>query len=232
MTTMHAAEYVAGFAKTEIAHIDPTFCLFGWGDQQNLPTRVHAPLFARAIVLEHLTTGKKLAYVVCDLLAISESVRTHVVDRLAADGHGFAEEEIALTATHTHSGPSGYSTYLLYAINAPGFSVEVHDGIVDAIVDAVLRARMHAEPARLFVDERAIPVSEPIAWNRSLHAYNRNLDATPLPEDRADEAVNRTMTVLAVDSVAGRKLGLVAWFGLHGTCVHRDRRADLKRDLR
>lgn len=216
------AEYLAGFAKSALDRLDESFCLFGWGHPDNVPREVHTPLYARVVVLQHVASKRKLAFVVCDLLVISESVRESVVRRLAEIGLGFEEYEIALTATHTHSGPSGYSTYLLYALNAPGFSTEVHDAFVDAIVDAIFRANLRAEPARLFVGSGGIPLSDGIAFNRSIEAFNRNLDVTPLPHDRRDEAVDRTMTVLTVDGMSGQPLGMVSWLGIHGTCVHRD----------
>ncbi|MDB4930231.1 MAG: alkaline ceramidase, partial [Myxococcaceae bacterium] len=79
-------------------------------------------------------------------------------------------------------------------------------------------------PARAWVTSGWIPATEALSFNRSIEAYNRNEDATPVAWERRDEAVDRTMTVLRVDDLAGAPLGLVSWFPVHGTSVHSDNR--------
>jgi neutral ceramidase len=211
----------AGFGRASITAYDPELALLGWGNEHNKPRRIALPLHARALVIES-EGGRRFAYVCCDLGIISESLRRHVLARLRERARGIDEHELMLTATHTHSGPSGYSTYLLYALAGPGFSQPVHDGIVDGIVEAILTALDSLTPASLFVHRRALPVSEAIAFNRAVEVYNRNRDTSPRDEQHRDEAVDRDMTVLRVDGLDGTPLGLISWFGLHGTCVHSD----------
>jgi neutral ceramidase len=211
----------AGFGRASITTYDPELTLLGWATEHNKAQAVARPLHARALVIES-ASGRRFAYVCCDLGIISESLRRHVLARLRTAAHGLDEHELMLTATHTHSGPSGYSTYLLYGLAGPGFSQPVHDGIVDGIVEAILAALASLTPASLFVHRRALPISEAIAFNRAVEIYNRNRDTSPRDELHRDEAVDREMTVLRVDRLDGRPLGLISWFGLHGTCVHSD----------
>lgn len=217
-------EHRAGFGRASITVYEPGSCVFGWGDTTALCEGVLEPLYARAFVVEHSPSQKRLAFVCCDLGIMSESVRHHVVEKLVRADLGLTEHDIMLSATHTHSGPSGFSTYLFYAASAPGFSAYVHDAIVEGIVRAITDAVRGLVPARLFVHEGEVPRSEPIAWNRSMDAYNRNTDVEPLPATRSDEAVDRTMTVLRADAGDGRPLGLVSWFASHGTCMHHQNR--------
>src|SRR6185436_7189441 len=98
-----------------------------------------------------------------------------------------ADHDLMITATHTHSGPGGFSTYLFYAISIPGVSPRVHDEIVDGIVASIKLALGALRPARVWLHSGWIPASEPVAFNRSLDAYNRNGDATPLSWERRDE---------------------------------------------
>lgn len=207
----------AGFGRASITVFDPRLSMWGWGEAQQVPLRVVRPLHARALVLQ--AGDRRIAYVCCELGFISESVRAHALDQLAADG--LCDHDVMLTATHTHSGPSGFSTCLFYAMPGPGFSRPVHDAIVDGVVAAVRQALSRLGPARAWVAEGAIPTSEPIAFNRALDAHHQNRDVSP--GQTSEEAVDRNMVVLRVDDDAGRKLGLVSWFGLHGTCVHGDR---------
>lgn len=216
-------QWRAGFGVGDITVYEPGLCLFGWGDPEQVCEGVAAPLSARAWVVEERATGRRVAYVCAELGMISQSLRLAVAARVCTPEHGLAEHDLMLTATHTHSGPNGYSTSLLYAVSAPGVSRRVHDTLVDGIVRAVQRAIAALRPARVWVHDGWIPASEPIAFNRALEAYNRNPDASPRTFDRRDEAVDRTMTVVRVDDArTSEPLGIVTWFAVHGTSVHAD----------
>lgn len=213
-------EWRSAFASADLSVYDPAFGMFGWGQPAQRASGVELPLRARAWVVEHAPTRRRAAYVCCDLLCVTESIRGAVVQALCDEALGISEHDLMLTATHTHSGPSGYSSYLFYALGAPGVAFGVHDSIVRAIVAAIRSAVAALEPARLWVHRGWVPASEPVAFNRSVDAFNRNLDVSPCARERRDEAVDRSMTVLRVDSVAGRPLGLLSWFAVHGTSVH------------
>jgi neutral ceramidase len=215
----------AGLARVDITVFEPEMALFGWGDDRNLPSGVTLPLHARALVLEQADTGKRVALVIAELGMVSESVRAAVVSKLARLPLKLDGDAVLLAATHTHSGPSGYSTYLLPSLAGPGFSQRIHDAIVERLVAALSQACARLEGARMWLHEQVIPISEPIAFNRSVAAYNRNVDVTPVSPERSDEAVDRRMRVLRIDAIDGRPLGLLSWFGVHGTSVHADHRA-------
>jgi neutral ceramidase len=217
--------YRAGFGSVDITCYDPQLNLFGWGQDGHVPSAgVTLPLRARAFVLEDRATRRRLAVVVADLGCISEALRLAVVDAVCGESSGLTAHDLLLTATHTHSGPAGFSTYLLYALAAPGVSPRVHAELVAGIVSAVREALRALRPAEVFVHAAPIPLVEPVAFNRSLAAYNRNPDVTPVTAERADEALSRTMTVLRVDALEGPPLGLVSFFAVHGTSVHSDQR--------
>ena len=215
-----SSPFQAGFARASVTAFDPEMCLWGWGYPDNVGLSVAAPLFARALVLEHVPSAFRMVYVCCDLGMISESVRAHVLSQIA--DLGFSEQSVMLTATHTHSGPSGFSSYLFYAMAGPGYSRSVHDTIVDGIVAAIRQAVARRTPALLRVGSGQVPLDEDLAFNRAVRSYNNNPDVTPLDRSQRAAAVDRTMTVLRVDAIDGRPLGLLSWFGVHCTTVHRD----------
>lgn len=212
----------SGFGRADLSFFEPGLCMFGWGHPGNVPTRVDRPLKARAWVVEHVVTNQKLVYVCCDLGMISEALRHEVFLRVNAAGIPLDDAELALTATHTHSAPTGYSTYLMYALGGPGFSPRVFEGIANGVVSAILEAFRSLEPARLLLHTGVIPLSEPILFNRSPEAYSKNAGVSPLSFERRDEATNRTMSVVRVDAADGRPLGLVSWLACHPTTIHRD----------
>ena len=58
----------------------------------------------------------------------------------------------------------------------------------------------------------------PVAWNRSLRAYNRNPDVVRRGESERHLAMNRTMHVLGFHR-DGRVQALISLFGVHATCI-------------
>jgi len=211
----------AGFGKTEITAFEPGMCLFGWGQPENIGVDVAAPLYARALVVECPRTSTRLAYVCADLGYISEHLRQSVLSLLSERGVALGEHEVMLTATHTHSGPNGYSKYLFYRVTGPGFSARVATILACGIVAAIERAIAALTPARLRLSKASIPLTDAVAFNRSLAAYNLNADVEPLSQVRSDEAVDREMVLLRVDQRDGPPLGVLTWFPVHGTSIHR-----------
>jgi neutral ceramidase len=213
---------LTGFGRASITVYEPGTCTFGWGDIRREIRGVSRELFARALVIEEQPGGRRLAYVCCDLGMISESLRAEVVRLIDERGLGVAAQDLMITATHTHSGPTGFSRYLLYICGAPGFSTRVHDALAAGVVASLAAAVAALTPSRLHVHAAPVALGVPIAWNRSIEAYSQNRDVSPLPFERRDEAVDRTMTVLRADTIDGRPLGLVSWFAVHGTSMHAD----------
>src|SRR3954447_15226146 len=80
----------------------------------------HTRLFARAIVLQEGT--KKVALVGMDVNAISGAIVAQAAEELKA--RGFSQENILVSASHTHAAPTGwyaFSTYntVFMTLNSP-----------------------------------------------------------------------------------------------------------------
>ncbi|MFW5877012.1 MAG: neutral/alkaline non-lysosomal ceramidase N-terminal domain-containing protein [Myxococcota bacterium] len=214
-----------GFSVAPLTTYEPGTMMLGWGASYNRVKGVAESLSVRAAYFRDPANGRSFAYVCVDLCFISSLLRARVLAQLQGrhaelglDTHG-----LMLTATHTHSGPSGYSDHLLYSICAPGIFTHVIQALTGSIVDAIVAAADGARPADLFYHAEAFPLSTRIAFNRSLKAYNQNLDVKPLGRGRADEAVDRTMRLLLVqDPTTSRAMGCICWFGLHATSIHGD----------
>ena len=59
----------------------------------------------------------------CDTGMMGQLIKMEVLKRLEAK-HGkdvFRNDNLVLSATHTHSGPAGYMQYLMYTISSFGF---------------------------------------------------------------------------------------------------------------
>lgn len=49
----------------------------------------------------------------------------------------YTEENVMITATHTHSGPGGFLQYVLYIITSQGFISQSFEAIVSGIVEVI-----------------------------------------------------------------------------------------------
>jgi len=201
-----------GVARRDITVFEPEMTMLGWGLQRNRIHGVTLPVMVRAMVIRR--AGRALAYLCTDQCFAAPGVRAAVIERLRA--RGFGHHNLCWTATHTHSAPSGYCQYALHIGVNFGFSPMVFDALVERLVEAVEAADDSSVEASLRVGEAQIPEDEPVAFNRALVSWRNN------PEARTSAAVSRTTVTLRADDRAGRCIGLINWFAVHGTSVHSD----------
>ncbi|GAB5544636.1 MAG: hypothetical protein SangKO_043960 [Sandaracinaceae bacterium] len=198
----------AGFGRADITVWERGMPMLGWGREDNVSLGVEAPLYARALAVR--SAGRTAVYVCADLCFIAAGLRVAVEEALQETlGDRVHPADLLLTATHTHSGPAGYSHAFFYDLSGPGFSRRVFDGLVRGIVRAIEDAVAALAPARLRLATGFVPGAEPVAFNRSPGAHRRNRDAHA-------EDVDREMLVLDT----GR--GVISFFALHATSVHGD----------
>ncbi len=213
----------AGFGKAEITAYERGMGMLGWGRPDNVALGVTEPLFARAMVAED-ERGARVAYACVDLCFVSTALRQGVLEGLRERGVPLGPHDVLLTATHTHSGPSGFGHAFFYELSGPGFAPRVRDRVVAGTVEAIADALASLEPARLTLGRVSVPCAERIAFNRSLDAFHRNAELRGR-RSSADRAVDRRMTVIAAHDARGRALGALSLFALHATSVHGDRQA-------
>ncbi|MCX4244758.1 neutral/alkaline non-lysosomal ceramidase N-terminal domain-containing protein [Paraliomyxa miuraensis] len=218
-----------GVAKTDITTYEPALGMMGWGMLHNVVESVATPLHARAFALVEPSPprARPLVLVCCDLAFISLALRRRVLDRLAErmPEAGLGHAEVVLMATHTHSGPGGFTHYPFYNITIPGFCASVLEGLAQGIATAIEQAYRGRRPGQVRYAEGAFEPDVPVAWNRSIEAYNRNPEVVPVGPGQRAVAIDRTMRLLRFDDADGRPLGSINWFGVHGTNVHSDNTA-------
>lgn len=205
-----------GLGKADISVYEPGKVMLGWAHHDNVSHGISEPLFARALVL--IAADRAVAFVCCDLCMITVAVRQGVLARLEKRGIGLGPHNVMLTATHTHSGPSGFSSHAFYNMGCFGFSPVVFEGIVSGIERAIMQAYERAVPGRGYWCEAPIPVDRPVAFNRSMQAYLQNPEAKNTRS--AAEALDRAALLLRLETNGGAPLGCVHWFAVHGTSVH------------
>jgi len=191
----------------------------GMSDTNQKGKGIHSRLSSRAFVIEDLESGKSVAIVCMDLLMCSQAMQLDVIKKLAkrlkntpAAGI-YTEQNVLLSATHTHSGPGGYSHYLAYNASISGFKGRHFDYIVAGVVESIVKAHNGKEPGRIFMARGEM--TEECGGNRSLAAYENNP-----PEERCQYSSpqDKEMTLLKFETEDGRRLlGAINWFALHPT---------------
>jgi len=214
----------AGAAIADLTVYEPGMPMLGWGIQSNTSEGVHTPLRARTFVVDAPSAGRRVAIVVCDLLMVSDALRLGVLEmlRVSHPSVGVDTHGLVMLATHTHSGPAGFSDHFVYNLPNPGFSPRVFRHLATAIAASIAEAASRLEAAELRWGEATVPLTAPVAFNRTVEAYNANTDVEPMTWATRAKAVDRRLRLLRIDALDGRPIGALSWFATHGTCVHSD----------
>jgi neutral ceramidase len=188
--------------------------MMGYARVDQLTSGIHTRLWSRAFVIESPCNGKRVVFVSADLGMIFQAVKLEVVRRLQdAFPDAYSDENVLLSATHTHSGPGGHSHYTLYNLSTFGFNRQNFEVIVAGIFCSIPRAQANLKPGRILIASGAL---DDTGINRSPSAYLRN----PQPERAVYTAdTDKLMTVLKLVEEDGQEIGCINWFAVHGTSM-------------
>ncbi len=209
--------YLIGFGKHSITAFRKGYAMQGFGMWYHRQEGVRSELYARVFYFKD-DAGIELVYGCLDLGYITHAMRLGVEEELSKRYPGIDSRAVVLTCTHTHSAPGGCAHEPLYNLVTPGFQPDVVENIVQGFMTSLDEAVANARPGELFFSADTIPEDVPVAWNRSLPAYNLNPDVTQFPDTGCHLAVNREMQLLAV-KYDGALTALLNWFGVHATAL-------------
>lgn len=219
-----ATLFHAGWARQQIAISPAGYAMFGYGQWTHRAHSARTALFARAIVLGD---AKQAPLIFCclDMGCITNAMRSGIRDRLAqtlgAAEEGasrFDESRLVLTATHTHSAPGGCTHDALYNMPTPGFVPSHLAAVIDAACQAIEQAFASTALTEVMLNEGRFDEAVPVAWNRSLAAWNRNPEVEQYKATQTHLALDRRMQVLSLRR-HGRTHALLSLFGVHATCI-------------
>ncbi|XXF79948.1 neutral/alkaline non-lysosomal ceramidase N-terminal domain-containing protein [Myxococcaceae bacterium GXIMD 01537] len=191
--------------------------MMGYAQLAQKTAGVHQRLRSRAFVIASPCNGKRAVFVSADAGQVFQGVKQQVMERLRATyGTLYTDENVLLSATHTHSGPGGFSHYALYNLTTLGYDAQGFEAIVDGIYQSIVRAHANLAPGGLRLASGDLLDA---SINRSPEAYLRN----PASE-RANHShdTDKKMTLLRLQSSAGQELGLINWFAVHATSMGND----------
>lgn len=154
------------------------------------------PIMARALVLANGV--RTIAFVKLDTIGSSWKLREDL--RPVAAGLGIANHDLALLATHTHSGPGTLSDYTAWELAASDcFADVVYQQVRTAAVTALEQAAASVQPARIAIGTTA-----------SVADANRNRRGRPA-------IVDRELALVKITTAGGAPLAALFNFAVHGT---------------
>lgn len=190
----------------------------GYADPNQVGSGLRQRLYSRAFIIGDINKPKdRFVYLVLDTQAGDTAVRYGIIQGLHELGdeyHLYKQNNIAVTGTHSHSGPGAWLNYLLPQITSKGFDKQSYQAIVDGALLSIKRAHQSLRPGYLSIGSIEIKNAN---INRSLYAYLANPE-----EERSkyDSDVDKSMTLLRFKSAAtGKDLGALTWFPVHGTSM-------------
>jgi neutral ceramidase len=193
----------------------------GYADTDQAGTGLRQRIYCRAFIVGSLSKdSSRILYLILDTQSGDTAVRHGILQRLKELGPEYAvydKNNVAVTGTHSHSGPGAWLNYLLPQITSLGFNKASYEAIVNGSVLAIQRAHESVVPGFLSFGEQAVVDGN---INRSPYAYSQN------PKDERAKYtadVDKNLTLLKFERASdGLPLGILSWFPVHGTSLYQN----------
>lgn len=191
----------------------------GYADPDQLGTGLRQRLYCRAFIIgSPASPANRFAYLVLDTQSGDTAIRDGILQGLSELGGDFVfytKNNVAVTGTHSHSGPGAWLNYLLPQITSKGFDKQSYHAIVEGSVLAIKRAHEHLFLGYLRIGSVEV---ENVNINRSPYAYMKN---PKVERAKYDSEVDKAMTVVSFERTADKlPMGMLSWFPVHGTSLY------------
>ncbi|KAI4280919.1 MAG: hypothetical protein L6R38_004054 [Xanthoria sp. 2 TBL-2021] len=210
--------YLLGTGKADITGPVVEINLMGYADPNQVGSGLRQRLYSRAFIVGDIDKEEeRTLYLVLDTQSGDTAVRHGILEGLKELGpeyQVYGKSNVAVTGTHSHSGPGAWLNYLLPQITSKGFDAQSYRAIVDGALLSVKKAHEALAPGYLTVAETKIHDAN---INRSLYAYLANPE-----KERAkyQDDVDKILTMLRFRRAEdGKDMGVLTWFPVHGTSM-------------
>ncbi|KAH6652701.1 neutral/alkaline non-lysosomal ceramidase [Truncatella angustata] len=216
--------YLLGVGKADITGPCVEINLMGYADPNQIGTGLRQRLYSRAFIVgDPDKPSDRFIYLVLDTQSGDTAVRYGILSGLQELGHDYVDyghHNLAVTGTHSHSGPGAWLNYLLPQITSKGFNKQSYQAIVDGALLSIRRAHESLAPGHLSVGTTKVFGAN---INRSLYAYLNNSEKERAQYNISSEddgSVEKDLTLLKFTRASDSKsLGVLSWFPTHGTSV-------------
>ncbi|KAJ9624792.1 hypothetical protein H2203_004742 [Taxawa tesnikishii (nom. ined.)] len=210
--------YLLGVGKGDITGPSVEINFMGYADPNQLGSGIRQRIYSRAFIIGDVENlSDRFVYLVLDTQSGDTAIRHGILERLQELGPEYAiygQQNVAVTGTHSHSGPGAWLNYLLPQITSRGFSKQSYQAIVDGAIKSIRQAHEGLAPGRLSYGGVEILDAN---VNRSPYAYLAN----PASErSRYEHDVDKQLTLLKFRRDEDEKdIGVLTWFPVHGTSM-------------
>lgn len=221
-------KYLIGVGKGDITGPVVEINMMGYADPKQLGSGLRQRLYSRAFIVGDIdNSADRFIYLVLDTQSGDTAVRYGILKGLSELGKEYevyGQQNVAVTGTHSHSGPGAWLNYLLPQITSKGFSRQSYEAIVDGALLSIKRAHESLEPGFLKVGKTRV---EGANINRSLYSYLANpeeerskYNGTSSNDPENDGSVEKELTLLQFKRASdGKNTGVLTWFPTHGTSM-------------
>ncbi|WP_367607440.1 neutral/alkaline ceramidase [Legionella sp. W05-934-2] len=188
--------------------------MMGYAKMNQFAKGLHSRLWSRAFIIASPETGKRVVFVSADVGMIFQSVKQGVIKKLHEQyGDLYTDQNVMISATHTHAGTGGYAFETLYNFTILGFYPDNYRAIVDGIVKSVARAHKNLEPGNIYIEAAELTNT---SKNRSPDAYLKN----PQKErDQYQYDTDKSMTLIKLSNAHGEPIGTINWHAVHSVSM-------------
>ena len=137
-------KYLLGVGKADITGPVVEINFAGYASLGQVGSGLRQRIYSRAFIVGDVTNPKdRFVYLVLDTQSGDAALRNGILDGLKALGSDYAaygSGNVAVTGTHSHSGPGAWFNYLLPQITSKGFDKQGYQAIVDGALLSIQRA--------------------------------------------------------------------------------------------
>jgi len=209
----------AGCSKVEIEYTETGHGMMGYGRDFNIIKGYLSPVYTRSFCFESET--EVIFYVNLEICLILPELKHKAIEivKNTNPAINISDENVMISAQHTHSAPGGYSHFPFYNWPVPGFRPALFEAITQSIAKSIIESYAKLQNVHLKFGYADFDEQEDVAFQRSLKAYNRNPENKKYKNTETHLAIERTMYLLMMEKEDGTLMGSINWFGVHTTSL-------------
>jgi len=206
--------YLIGAGMHDITGPPAECGMMGFAVDTQKTSGIHMRLRSRAFIVGD--ADKRVVFLSIDTQMCSQMMKVYLGRKIAEDpvlSKYYSIKNICISATHTHSGPGGYSGYFLYDFTIGGFIEQNFNAIVDGMFNSIAKAHNNLEQGNVFINTGTLSET---GWQRSSFAYENNPTAE---KELYGSDTDKSFTLLKLVNLNGDEIGMINWFAVHTTNI-------------
>jgi neutral ceramidase len=148
-------KYLIGVGRADITGPVVEINMAGYAVLSQVGSGLRQRLYSRAFIVGEVgNPANRFVYLILDTASGDTAMRYGILDGLAALGSNYSmygASNVAVTGTHSHSGPGAWFNYLLPQITSLGWDEQSYQAIVDGALLSIKRAHASLTEVCIFL---------------------------------------------------------------------------------